>query len=65
MVREATESSEHNRWEFENSKLFGRELDATDKCGTVSDGMSKPVRVYLCDGCINWDDESKNIDSYL
>ena len=53
MVREATESYDHNGCDFENSKRDGRVLDATDKYGTVSHGMSKPVRVYLWDGCIN------------
>ena len=41
MARHATESYEHNRYAFENSKRDGKVLDATDKYGTVCHGMSK------------------------
>ena len=45
MARHATESYEHNRCDFENSKRGGRVLDATYKYGTVCHDMSKSLLV--------------------
>ena len=39
----ATESYKHNRCDFENSERDRWVLDGTDKCGTVSHGISKSL----------------------
>ena len=41
MARHATESHEHNRCDLEKSERDWWVLDATDKCSTVCQGMSK------------------------
>ena len=50
MARPATESCEHNRCDFENSKRDGRVQDTTDKYGTVCHGMSKSLVVIVLTG---------------
>ena len=46
----ATESYEHNRCDFENSKRYRWVLDGTDKCGIVCHDMSKYLLLILSIG---------------
>ena len=70
MASHATESYEHNRCNFENSKRDWRVPDATDmpwhvkyekKLHTWKDVYIKVSSSY----CSNWDEENKNIESFL
>ena len=47
IARHAAESYEDSRCDFENSERDRWVLDATDKCATVCNGMSKSLLLIL------------------